>query len=490
MDKLHTMKGHVMSTFAAAVQAASVPQQQVPAFTTNGMVTLPTSGSSLVNLFFAIGSSRGKDISGMFDAALAEDALLALKILFWARDVRGGAGERDTFRKLMVHLEATRPEVAERLIPLIPVYGRWDDGFVFQSAVRGMALRRYAEELKSHSAASNLAAKWAPRKGRDANDLRKALRLDPKSYRQLLVSKTKVVEQQMCARDWTSICYEHVPSVASARYTKAFNRHDPVGYVAFKDRVKSGGSKINAQTLYPHDVLKTMAHGDVDTALLQWQALPNYLGDDFILPMVDVSGSMTCAVGGQRGVATTCLDVACGLGLYLADKQQGAFRDMFLTFSGHSHIQLLTGDLSSKLRQMQTSDWGMNTNLENAYKEILQVAVTQSVPQSEMPRYLLILSDMEFDLAVNGANVGAFDMARDRFAQAGYELPKIVFWNLNARQGNVPVQQHQSGAALVSGFSPSIMESILKCETFTPWTIMMQAIGNSRYDAVAGAISI
>ena len=481
-----------MSTFAAAVTAASLhnggASQPQPSLTANGMATLDSSGDALVNLFFAIGSSRGKDLGAEFAAALSQDSLMAIKTLFWARDVRGGAGERDTFRKLLVKLEQAQPEVAERLIPLIPVYGRWDDLLAFQGAVRNVAIAYYATMLLTDVNESNLAAKWAPRKGPDANLLRKALRQTPKQYRQLLVSKTQVVEQQMCARDWTNIRYDHVPSVASARYAKAFQRHDPTGYTAFKDNVKSGATTIKADALYPYDVLKTMAHGDADTALLQWEALPNYLGSDFILPMVDVSGSMSCAVGGQRGVGLTCLDVACSLGLYLADKQQGAFKDMFLTFSGTSRLQQLQGNLTAKLRQMQTSDWGMNTSLESAYREILQVAVTNNVPQDQMPRYLLILSDLEFDMAVRGDNVGAFDMARQRFAQAGYELPKIVFWNLNARAGNVPVRQHERGAVLVSGFSPSIMKSILAAQTVTPFNIMMDTINKPRYDAIAQAL--
>jgi hypothetical protein len=222
-------------------------------------------------------------------------------------------------------------------------------------------------------------------------------------------------------------------------------------------------------------------------ALAQWQALPNYLGDNSILPMVDVSGSMSAAVGGQQGTGLTCMQVAISLGLYIADKQQGAFRDMWLTFTRDSHIDILKGDLLAKLQQMR-DNMGYNTNLESAFRSILQVAVVNQLAADQMPRYLLVLSDMEFDSGLaHGVSVSAWDLARSMFKQAGYELPRLVWWNLNARPnatGNSPVRFDQQGSALVSGFSPSIMTSILAAETFTPQAIMKQTIKSDRYQVI------
>jgi len=341
--------------------------------------------------------------------------------------------------------------------------------------------------LMSQVGKASLASKWMPRKGEIANDLRKYLNYDPKTYRKMLVNLTKVVETQMCAKEWDQINYDHVPSVAANRYQKAFNKRDATRYAAWKEGLKDGTSKVNAGVLYPYDVLKSMAHGDRDVALAQWEALPNYLGDDAILPMVDVSGSMSSPVGGQKGVGMTCMDVAISLGLYIADKQQGAFKDCWLTFTSDSHIDVLKGDLLAKISQVQRNV-GYDTNIESAFRSILGVAVQNNLPASEMPKYLLVLSDMEFNPAwAGGVSLGAFDIAKGVFKFVGYELPKLVWWNLNARPdatGNSPVRFDQRGTAMVSGFSPSIMKSILAAKNFSPRDVMLETINGERYQAV------
>jgi len=240
--------------------------------------------------------------------------------------------------------------------------------------------------------------------------------------------------------------------------------------------------------LYPYDVLKSVNFGDRNVALAQWEALPNYLGDNKILPMVDVSGSMSCPVGGQRGVGLTCMDVAISLGLYVADKQQGAFRDCWLTFTRDSHINVLKGDLLQKMQQIR-GKVGYDTNIESAFRSILKVATENSLPASEMPEYLLVLSDMEFNPAYMGGNpVGAFALAQQMFTSAGYRTPSIIWWNLNARPdatGNSPVRFDQNGTAMVSGFSPSIMKSILAAQNFTPRSIMLETVQGDRYAKIA-----
>jgi hypothetical protein len=470
-------------TFEAAVERANQF-----GLTANGMATMTTSLDPCVDLFFQIGSSRGKELGLPFERAYMADPSIAVRILFWARDVRGGAGERDTFRKLMQQMEANHPEILERVLHLVPEYGRWDDLLIFSSS--RIKLQAYSLINRALRSGNGLAAKWMPRQGCIAKELRLYMNETPKGYRKLLVGLTKVVEQQMCARQWEEIRYDHVPSVAAARYQKAFDRHDPAGYAAYKESLASGKGKINAGAVYPYDVIKSTRMGDAQVALAQWEALPNYLGDDFILPMVDVSGSMETAVGKNGNLS--CMDVAVSLGLYLADKQRGAFKDAFLTFSAQSKIQFLKGDLLQKLSQLKRSDWGMNTSIESAFAEILRVAKAGSVPAEQMPKYLLVLSDMEFDAATRGygskPNPTGYEMARAQFAEAGYELPKVVFWNLNAREGNVPVRFDEAGTALVSGFSPSIMKSILGARSFTPVDIMLETVNAERYAPVAAAL--
>lgn len=479
-----------MSNFAQAVQMANTSAPE--AFTANGMPTNASTGNALLNCFFILGASRGKDISQQFLAALAEDPVLTVKALFWARDVRGGAGERGTFRKLLAVLEQHDIEIIRRVIPLIAEYGRYDDLHVFNTDLaKNLAIETHANAIR---AGNQLAAKWSPRKGPIANQLRKALGMDPKTYRKTIVGLTNVVETQMCANQWGEINYSHVPSVASARLQKAFNRHDPVRYTEFKAAALKGQVKINAGTLFPYDVLKSVRNGDQVAALAQWEALPNYLGDNgFILPVIDVSGSMGSRVGDAKSTLT-CMDVAISLGLYLADKQQGAFKDMFLNFHTNSKIHHLQGNLLEKIHQIQRSDWGGSTSLESAFKEILRVAVMGNVPPNEMPRYLLVISDMGFNPDENGQGLKAWDMAKQMFTRHNYSLPNIIWWNVAHKPGgyggdnNFPVTQHESGSALISGFSPNIVRSVLSSKQVTPYEVMLETLNNARYQAVELAL--
>lgn len=477
-----------MNTFASAVDTV-YDTAPIQGTTANGMPALSTTSNALVDLFFVIGSARKVDISARFKAALRVDPVLTLQMLFWARDVRGGAGERDTFRKLMQVLEQDAAHSVMQLIPLIPEYGRWDDLGVFLTAdVCQAALRHWATAIQAGNA---LAAKWAPRKGVLANQLRKIMGMDPKTYRKTLVSLTQVVETAMCAKDWDSINYSHVPAVAGSRYAKAFARHDPVRYTEFKAAALKGDVNINSGTLYPYDVLRNVEHGDSLTALAQWQNLPNYLGDaGMILPMIDTSSSMNVQVGGAKGSGLTCMQVAISLGLYLADKQQGPFANMFLNFDSQSRIHKLEGNMLEKYNQIRYCPWGGSTNLESAFKEILRVAVQGNVSPEHMPKTVLVISDMGFDPHSGGINQNAMQMAKAIYARHNYQIPTIVWWNMAHRPGgyggdnNFPVNDKQVGAALVSGFSPSILKSVLQAKTVTPWDIMMETLSNDRYTPV------
>lgn len=456
--------------------------------TTNGMKALKSSANACVDFFFQAGASRGKNIIPAFTAAYVEDRQLALRITQWLRDVRGGAGERQIFRDILKHLETTDVDAAKILLSKVPELGRFDDIFVVTTPeLKTAAYTMLGEALRNNN---GLAAKWTPRKGETAAEIRKFFGMTPKQYRKSLVNLTSVVETQMCAGDWDGINFNHVPSVAGSRYKKAFGRHTPkfAEYVAALVKGEPG-VKVNASAIFPHDVLKgvlntyTLAQMDKTTKdhiVAQWSALPNYVGDANILPLVDVSGSMMCPAGKNTG--TTCMDVAVSLGLYLADKNQGAFKDTFLTFSGSPELITLKGDVVQKAHQMVKSQWAMNTNLVAAFDKILDVAVKGNVPQSDMPAMLLILSDMQFDQCIRHDD-SAMQMIERKFEAAGYAVPQIVFWNLNASD-NVPVKAHKNGAALVSGFSPSIMKALLAADMdeFTPHGIMLKTVMQERYD--------
>ena len=464
-----------MTTYSQALQ--NTPELSL---TANGADTYASSLDANVDFFFMVGSSRGKDITAQFEKAYQNNPDLALRTLLFARDVRGGAGERQTFRDILVYLEKNHSQVIFDILPVIPFYGRWDDLLCFKTdAVRNAAFGFIAYALTEKQ--DGLCAKWMPRQSSKTDNtahlLRTFMGLSPKDYRKLLVSLTNVVEQKMCAGDWTDIDFSKLPSLASARYNKAFARNAKESYDIYKEQLVSGEAKINASAVYPYDIIKTIkAGGEQEIAVAQWDALPNYLGDNFILPMVDVSGSMGCAANGTGSLS--CMDVAVSIGLYLADKQTGAFKDMFLTFSANPELQILKGNLNDKLNQLQRADWGMNTDLEKAFVKVLDVAVKGNVPASEMPKYLMIMSDMEFDECTDGT---AFNTLQSRFEQAGYALPKVVFWNLNARPGNVPVTQDQENVALISGFSTNILKSVLAAKNFTPAGVMLETIMSDRY---------
>lgn len=464
-------------TFANAIQN----QKTV---TTNGMVARVSTANACVDFFFAVGGSRGKNIVPQLTAALVENRDLALRIVQWARDVRGGAGERDLFRQMMKHLEVADPAGAESILKNIPEIGRFDDLLVFQTTpIKVKAFSILGNALRENN---GLAAKWSPRQGPVAAELRAFFGMSPKQYRKTLVNMTKVVESQMCENDWDNINYSHVPSLAHARYKKAFGRHSTT-YADFIKKLSAGDPtvKVNAGAIFPHDVIKGMAGRAWSTdelALIkaQWEALPNYLGDAKVLPMVDVSGSMTCKAG-QKGTVT-CMDVAVSLGLYMADKNTGVFKDCMLTFSESPQLVTLKGNINQKINQMVKTKWGMNTNLNKALDLVLSTAVNANLPQKDMPEMLVIFSDMQFDQCVMNRGNTAFDMIRQKYEAAGYKMPALVFWNLNW-YGNVPVKFDQTGTALVSGFSPTILTAVLSgdTDTLSPEGVMLRAVMNDRY---------
>ena len=463
------------TTFAtAATKTASVSR------TKNGMKVASTSLNANVDLFFNIGASRGKDVTPLFERAYKEDRVLALRIAAWARDVRGGAGERQVFRDVLKFIEKNHQNELAMFVNAGPSFGRWDDILVLETEMgKKLAFDLIKEALLVKN--DGLCAKWMPRKGATAVELRKFMGLTPKGYRKTLVTLTKVVETAMCAQDWSNINYSHVPSVAAARYQKAFGRHDSIGYGAYKAKLVTGEAKINASAVYPYNVIQSIKAGDKDVAKAQWEALPNYIGDELVLPMCDVSGSMSQPVGGNKNL--TCMDVCISLGLYLADKNTGPFKDCFLTFSTHSKIEVLRGDILSKYNQLSRAQWDMSTNLHGAFEEILRVGNTNKVADKDMPKYVLIMSDMQFN-ACTRHDDSAIEMIRRKYAASGYTLPQIVFWNLNSHAGQSPVSFDEKGTALISGFSPAIMTSVLKAETITPMDIMLQTVNVPRYEVI------
>ncbi len=466
-------------------QINTVENQKVT-LTDNGMVTNPTSLNKCVDLFFSIGSMRGKSkdkVVNLFSEAFDENPLIASKVLFWVRDVRSGAGERKVFRDIISHLAISSPQTVRKNIGLISEFGRWDDVLVLLGTeLEGdmFSLIRFA--LLN---GDGLCAKWMPRKGLEANKLRKLFKTTPKQYRKMLVDLTNVVESKMCAGDWESIDYSKLPSLASSRYQKSFVRNDKNRYDEYKQSLVDGTAKVNAGAVYPYDIIKSMKMGgDEIVNNKQWESLPNWMegSEERILPVVDVSGSMSCEVGGNPNL--TCMDVAISLGIYISERNEGKFKDAFITFSESPKLQYLTGNLKQRLNQLRNADWDMSTNLESVFNLILTQAKNNNISEDKMPTKILILSDMQFNQATRKDSLGAQSMIESMYEEAGYTKPDIIYWNLNAKGGNFPVEFDKNGTALVSGFSPSILKSLLGGKSMTPESILMDTVNDERYSVI------
>lgn len=471
-----------MSKLATAIR------NRADASTFNGAATFSTSKNPIVDLFFAIGGANlnATPISSyitMFEEAYAFDSNRAIRVLLWLRDIRGGAGRREIFRQLMRHLEATRANVARQIVPFVSEYGRWDDLLIFETNLLKTAAHVEIAQGLTNPKVSGLVAKWMPRKGRQAAELRAFLQLTPKQYRKMLVKLTNVVESSMCAKLWNDIDYNHVPSLASTRYAKAFNKHDAVRYQEWRSALSAGVDKegkevkVNVGAIYPHDVIRSLETGDANLANEMWKALPDYIGNESIMAIVDVSGSMSRRIQGK----VEAIDVSVSLGMYCAYKNRGPFKNLFMTFSGRPEFVELEGHhLAADYSKTITSNWDMNTDLQKAFELLLTTAKKNSAASSDMPKSLLIISDMEFDSCVH--NVTNYQAMEAEFANAGYRIPNVIFWNVCGRPGNNPVRANQQGVALISGFSPALLTSVFKSESFTPSAIVDAVIMAPRYD--------
>lgn len=462
--------------------------------TENGMATNSTSLDNCVDLFFQIGAMRGKDkqrLTNVFTKAFGENPLTAMRLLFWARDVRGGAGERQIFKDILIYLSVNHTKVLAKNLHLITEFGRWDDLLsLFGTPLEKNTLEIIAKGLADKN---SLCAKWMPRPSganriakKQANIIRGYLGLSPKEYRKLLVENSNTVEQLMCSKEFSKIDYSKLPSKAMSDLMKAFSKNDLDRFQAYLSSVEKGEVKINAGALYPYDVIKNLNQGNIKGANVQWDALPNFLGEnnERFLPVVDVSGSMSCPAGGSQTV--TCMDVAISLGLYISERNIGAFKDAFITFSNNPTLEVLKGLLSERYNQLRRSKWAMSTNIKAVFNLILDNARLNNVPESEMPTMILILSDMEFNYAGgDNWNPTAQELFEKMYSKAGYNMPKIVYWNLNSRNANnKPVQFDKQGTALVSGFSPSLLTNLLGGKDMTPYSMMMSVIDSERYSVV------
>lgn len=487
-----------MNKFVAQASAASNVTK-----TENGAKAFKSTLNANLDFFGKSGNINYSNVVNDFLNAFAEDQDLAIRNLLHLRDVRGGKGIRTNARSILTTIAERHPQLITdtKLISTFVEVGRWDDIFEIlkgaQKRPSNFVLNLIAEELRKEKP-NALLCKWLPRqmvakaKRKTNYDilpllLQQRLKLSPKEYRKLLVANTQVVETPMCARNWKEIKFQHVPSKAHKIYRNAFKAHTPDLYAEYLNKVEKGEVKIHSTTLWPHELIGP--NGSLtnnQTIQAQWNALPNYMPEGVtILPIIDVSGSMCSGVYDKY----SALDVAVALGIYSAERNKSVFKNLFMTFSSNPQfVDLSTSKtLEQKYRKTLKSDWGMSTDFFKAIDLIVSTAVKGKVSQEDMPKALVVFTDMQ----INGARQHEESIQKHlktKFKDAGYEAPMIVWWNIcgggRVNSQALPVTMSTYGTALVSGYSPATIKVIFNVdfERFTPLNVMKETLLSDRYN--------
>lgn len=468
--------------------------------TENGAVAHSHLNNSVLELFASIGAMRPRseeDIKQKFLSAYNEDPILTTKMLFYAGNIRGGLGERRTFKICLKALANEHPSVVTDNLDNIGFYNRYDSLFELVGTPVEKTMWKYVSDtllndlvaVKNNKSCS-LLAKWMPSEkasSKQAKDLAfkamRALNVNERKYRKMLSmlrKHIKVVEADMSQKHWDKIDYESVPSKAMANYNAAFAKHDNARFTRYKEALNNGKAKINASTMFPYELVKNYMGYHPNTNALadqQWRALPNYVeGENNIMVMADVSGSM----GGRP------METSVGLAIYFAERNKGAFENLYMTFTSNpSFIEVNPNDtLQKKVKDCMSKGVGFSTNLEAAFLKILSTAVENSVPAEDIPKALVVISDMEIDKYMRpNAKWDFIDTMRARFACYGYELPIIVMWNVEARQDTY--LSTRNDVIFVSGQSPSVFKTFIGAlNGQAGYDVMVKTLTDKMYDRV------
>lgn len=480
--------------------------------TLNGAKTHGSTGDACLDFFAVAGGMRYRspvDQINLFDRAYIETPNLAMKLLFHLRDIRGGMGERKLFRTLLRHVAFTWPESARKNVAYIAEFGRWDDLLCLlktpaekeavkvirnQLAEDKEALeRRRAGEEDAHI---SLLAKWlpsdnasSPRTRRTAARLINALGMKQGEYRTLVTAlraRIGLVERSLTAKRQERINYEAVPAQAMLKYRSAFIKNDSSRFTEYLLGVDSGEKQMHTETLFPYEVLRPFFRGYSFTALPEgidvleqlWKLLPSAVGDANAISVVDTSGSMYCRWNTKGPVPAL---ISQAMGLYCAERCRGIFHNHLITFESTPHLAEIHGaSLRDKLRYISTLSWGSSTNLEAVFNLILETAVKYEASQEEIPRVIYIFSDMEFNCCMRNADKTVYENARELFEAFGYQMPAVVFHNVNSWQMQTPVTAHTRGTALSSGAAAHTM-SYKFDGNITPMAHMLRVLGSKRY---------
>ena len=496
-----------------ALQA--IKTQLNTARTENGDLAYKSTGSACLDFFSLCGGMRKNisDLDKLFAKAFAENPVIAIKILFYMRNIRGGLGERNSFRVLLTELAQVYPEIAKQIVYAVPEYGRWDDLLVLMDTpVKKDAIALIKEQLEKDQKAMkegkevSLLGKWLPSINTSSKEkvalakvLMKELGMKAVEYRKLctaLRAEIKILENNLRTKDYT-FDYSKQPSQAMLRYKKAFMRNDEKRYSEFLNKVVEQAEKIargeeipeeekvklNTKTLYPYQIVAPFMHGWSGFKALKeeqalpleasWKALDRGLFDSKTIVVRDGSGSMY----GSGDFAA--INIATSLALLFSEQLTGAYKNSFITFSSEPQLVQVPENadtLQKKLAFISKYDDCSNTDIGKVYDLILQVAKSGNVPKEEMIARVLIISDMEFDYV--DRNQTSFELYKQKFDEAGYELPEIVFWNVEARDTHLPVTENEKGVKLVSGASANIFANVVSgdLKVVTPYDFMLQIL--------------
>ena len=473
--------------------AGAMAQKATEKLTENGDKSFSTSKSACLDLFALGGSLRTRsesDILALWRLAEEEDPITAYKILFFIRSIKHGYGERRTFRIIWNSLNR---DIQTALGHLVPEAGRFDDleDSIMLNSQIAMWVREnldYEYGTIDDGQSPSLLAKWLPcgRGNKSAKErtrrMAKRLGYSEQEYRKKVTAlrkKLNLVESKMANSEWSEIDYSKLPSLAGHKYTKAFYRHDEARYKEFLDRARKGEVKMNASVITPTEVIVGGHKGNWDRAETEWANLPDFLGEENSgIAIVDTSGSMTWhSIGG----GAYPIDASVAMGIYFAERNKGPFKGLFMTFETKPSFVDISKcrSLRTKYDTARRASWGGSTNLRRAFEELLNLAKKTGCSQEDMPKTLYIFSDMEFDTCIEGFDETTYETMKRMFEEEGYKLPKVVFWNLNARNNTLPVQKDEIGTVLVSGYSPRTFMSVVK--GITPEDTMREALEKFPY---------
>ena len=464
--------------------------------TENGAVALSSTGHAVLDAFGSLAAMKDspeEDILRTWQAAFSEDKELAMRLLFYVRDIRGGQGMRRVFRVIVKNMAYVQKDLIIKNLDNFLFFGRGDDVLcLLDTPIKQDVILWIGKVLVEDAKAEypSLLAKWLPSENASsaqtkayAREIIKGLNITPRAYRRVLSKLRKrigIVETLMSQNRWEEIQFDKLPSRASMIYSDAFMRHVEENYINYLKKLAEGDAKVNAGALFPVDIIHKVAEKvgyswrenniklqDIYLLTAMWKALPDYFGDteETGLCVVDTSGSMS----------GTPLEVAVSLGMYCADKAKGPFHGNFITFSSKPKLQQIIGDtIVDKYRNLIRADWEMNTDLEAVFDLILNTAVANNMAPEDLPTKLYIISDMQFDDA--RGNGGSYwnrnysyaprtfmDRMKLRYARYSYTMPAIVYWNVRASKCGMFQQTFEGeNCAMVSGYSPSLFKAVIE----------------------------